>query len=141
MSRGNRAPSALDARRPLRYSRRALVVIAPLVLASTGCGGGSSAEANRTHDPAALRSCLEQVGASVADNDPAYLGDPTQDTFQVGLGGGYADVVVGADNDEAKRLAEGGFASLSDPIIDGNVAYWKLDETDDPVDAISNCLE
>ena len=112
-----------------------------------GCGN-SSETSSRVWGAAEVRSCLEQSGASVSDNDPAYaLGDTSAGTFQVGVDGDYADVALAASEKnaaETEKLAreylETFGANGSGAHHHGNVAYWQLDETDAPIRAIEACL-
>ena len=113
----------------------ACLAVGILGLAAVACGGHAQASGG-VHDPAELKSCLDRAGASVLVN-------PAGHTFQVGLGGSFVDVVLGANGDAASSLAEGAEASSYHPVVDRNVAYWKLverDGIDDAVHAIGACL-
>jgi hypothetical protein len=124
----------------------ALLGLVAAVLAA-GCGGGSQGTA-RVYEASTVRAYLESKGVTVLESDPAFVvGDTLGGTFQVGVGDNYADVAFGANESKAaetEKLARSmleSFGAEGDARYHGNVAYWALDESNDPVDAVEQCLQ
>jgi hypothetical protein len=122
-----------------------------LLLAAAGCGHGDTAPHGNSdvYTALAIRSCLESSGVTVLANDPDYVdGDASGGTFHVEVDGDYATVAVGASETNAAETARLAHAAL-DPSGStgdlarhrGNVAYWQLDESDAPMQAVDACLE
>jgi hypothetical protein len=119
-----------------------------LLLATTGCGGGESRELGNTYNGSLLRSCLKAAGARVLEGDPAYIaGDASRGAFHVGVDESYATVAIAVSEEaaaETERLAQVEFESYGGTGDGahhrGNVAYWRLDESDAPVRALEKCL-
>ncbi len=126
------------------------LVAAIATLALAGCGSSSSASSDHRSvwTATAVQLCLEQAGASVNNNDPTFVvGDSSAGTFQVGIDGSYADVAFAADESGAEETEELASGMLESFGVDGdgshhrgNVAYWQLDESDAPIQAIEACL-
>jgi hypothetical protein len=130
--------------------RRIAPIALPLLLAISGCGGGApDVRSGGYYTAASIKECLIAEAASVFENSAGYVdGDASGGTFHVEFNDDHATVAFARsekDAIETARLAQVKLESLGD-LGDrahhrGNVAYWRLDETDASVRAVETCLE
>ena len=132
--------------------RRIALIVLPLLLAISGCGSDASGENGGFYTAASIRACLLDADAVVAvlQNSPQFVeGDASGGTFHVLVDRRYTATVAFAASEagaiETARLAQLDLESYGETgdiaRHRGNVAYWRLEESNAPMRAVETCLE
>jgi hypothetical protein len=127
---------------------RVLGTMTTLVIVTAACGSAGDSSPTALYVPQAVAACLESHGAAVLQINPQDLaGDTSGGAFRVEVGGHSADVAFAATDAKAGKTAK-----LARSIAKkrrsggrvrhrGNVAYWALDKSMDPLNEVGKCLK